>query len=89
MTTAQLAGKERVDLYWEHPQPGFRRIRAREAAGAKDAETACPGGPFTYIVPAVVQKMEKGDTLTDRLVAYGLCCLSAVYLAAQIIRAAL
>ena len=88
MTTAQMASRIRLDLYREYDCPvtipaGARpaRTRAARAAGRGWSLSAA------RLIQSLTHKMERNDTLGDRLTGYGLCGLTMFYLAAHVVKA--
>lgn len=88
MTTVQLTGELKLgqcpgsawDCGKSYRQENFAKKTAR-AASARPA--------FRSLTGAVLDALEKEDSLLDRLTGYGICGLTFFYLTAQIIRAAL
>lgn len=85
MATAQLTSRVELDLLRGGAFPGERK--AVETRSGARAERSAGGGLPAGIVQAVTDRMERGDTLPDKLAGYGLCGLTMFYLTAHMVRA--
>jgi hypothetical protein len=88
MTTAQLTGELKIGRRpgspWDYGKSN------RQGAAAKTNTRAASARPaFRSVTGAVLDALEKEDTLLDRLVGYGICGGTFFYLAAQVVRVTL
>jgi len=86
MTTAQLTGRIEMDLYpeWQYRQPApVTKSPTRKRAGLEKKGV----GFLTAFAGVVADKMERSDTLSDRIVGYGLCGVTMFYLTAHMVKA--
>lgn|GEM_PF-2179763 len=85
MTTVQLTGRINLNAPGNYIGAGGGETPAgrlrRRSAGAVRPRQALMG-----MTSAVAARMEKSDTIADRLAGYGLCGLTLAYLAAQMLR---
>lgn len=86
MTTAQLTSRINLDLYRDGPVPGVKAT-GRTSGRTRAAVVARTGGALAAVIPAVAGRLEKSDTLADRVVGYGACGLTMVYLVGNVIKA--
>ncbi|MFZ5596248.1 MAG: hypothetical protein ACOY31_04460 [Bacillota bacterium] len=88
MTTARLAWRAFASEVWAD-----RGLRCHGQVSGVAAGTGLggelPAGAMERIVGRLADRMEKGDTISEKIVEYGLCGISLAYLAAQMIRAVL
>ncbi len=86
MTTAELTGRIELDLYpkWQHRQPANGTTKsAAHRAGLKKKRIVS----LMAFIDVVTAKMERSDTLSDRLIGYGLCGITGFYVTAHLVRA--
>lgn len=88
MTTAQMASRINLDLYREYECPvtipaGVRPARTGAARAAGRGRRLSAAG----LLQSLTHKMERDDTLGDRLAGYGLCGLTMFYLAGHVVKA--
>lgn len=87
MTTAQLTGELKMGsctggawgLEKREGRGGRREVAARAGAAAERPV-------FRTLTGAVLEALEREDTVFDRMAGYGICGLSFFYLAAQVVR---
>lgn len=86
MTTAQLTGRIEMDLYpeWQCRKPA--PLSKSPTGNRAGLEKKCVGFLMAF-VGVVADKMEKSDTLSDRIVGYGLCGITMFYLTAHMVKA--
>lgn len=82
MTTAQWIEKYECELlgeYWDNKGDGYCQNRT------KAGKYIFRG--FEQIINALTNRMEKSDTAADKLVGYGICCLTGIYLVGHALKA--
>jgi len=86
MTTAQLTGRIEMDLCpeWQYRQPApVTKSPTRKRTGFEKKGV----GLLKAFAGVVVDKMERSDTQSDRIVGYGLCGITMFYLTAHVVKA--
>jgi hypothetical protein len=86
MTTAQLTGRIKLDPSRGSTVSGeWGAFENRAWARAKRRPAG--GRLAAGIIQAVTHRMERSDTLSDKLAGYGLCGLAMFYLAGHVLKA--
>ncbi|MFZ5642312.1 MAG: hypothetical protein ACOY46_01830 [Bacillota bacterium] len=87
MTTAQLAGKIKLGPYsdsWDSVNfPSRSSTGKTKSANTRTTVDTLSGGS---LAEAVTGYLEKEDTLSDKVLGYGICGFTLFYLVAQVAR---